>query len=457
MAKPQVIVNPLSLVTPGIFREIFQMTPEDPRVQPRDRPSPKAMGPRCLERAGGRRVGRRVRRARSVARRVGGSWSAEHQRIRSQRMQVGAASPALAAHALRPIGARGAASSARLALRPACRSGILVRSRPRHSHGTGEGPDGKAQARQVGIEIAPLMFGGNVFGWTADEATSFKLLDAFVDAGFNFIDTADVYSQLGAGPQGRRVRDHHRQVAEGARRARQGRHRHQGRHGDAGRRPRASRRPTSCSAVEDSLKRLQTDYIDLYQSHIDDKATPLEETLGAYAELIEQGKVRVIGASNYEAPAAGRGPEGQRRQEAAALREPAAALQSLRPRRLREGAGAAVPEGEGRRHPLLRAGARLPDRQVPLGSRLRQEPARRRHEEVPQRARPAHPEGARRRRARLGATPAQVALAWLIARPSITAPIASATSLEQLEDLIAGVRLKLDRDAIKALDAASAY
>ena len=100
----------------------------------------------------------------------------------------------------------------------------------------------KRKLGNSGLEIAPLMFGGNVFGWTADEATSFKLLDGFVGAGLDCIDTADVYSELGARPQGRRVRDHHRQLAEGARRPRQGRDRHQGRHGDGGRSARACRK-----------------------------------------------------------------------------------------------------------------------------------------------------------------------------------------------------------------------
>src|SRR6267154_2141569 len=112
----------------------------------------------------------------------------------------------------------------------------------------------KRKLGNSGLAIAPIVFGGNVFGWTADESTSFQLLDAFVAAGFNAVDTADVYSKS-----------------------------------------------YILAAVEDSLQRLQTDYIDLYQSHVDDPDTPLDETLEAYSQLIEQGKVRAIGTSNYTA------------------------------------------------------------------------------------------------------------------------------------------------------------
>src|SRR5581483_8976861 len=159
----------------------------------------------------------------------------------------------------------------------------------------------KRKLGKSGIEIMPLMFGGNVFGWTADEAMSFKLLDAFVAAGFDAVDTADVYSKWVPGHPGGESET----IIGKWLKARGGRDKlviatkvgmempgiGQG-----------LRRDYILARVEDSLKRLQTDYIDLYQSHQDDKQAPLEETLGAYQKLIEQGKVRAIGASNYEAP-----------------------------------------------------------------------------------------------------------------------------------------------------------
>jgi len=149
------------------------------------------------------------------------------------------------------------------------------------------------------LEIAPLAFGGNVFGWTADERTSFEMLDAFAAAGFNLVDTADVYSVWANGNQGgesetiigrwlkRRGRRKDLIVATKVGMEMQGR--------------KGLSKSRIMQAAEDSLRRLQTDYIDLYQSHRDDPDTPVEETLEAYAELIRHGKVRVIGASNYSA------------------------------------------------------------------------------------------------------------------------------------------------------------
>ena len=148
------------------------------------------------------------------------------------------------------------------------------------------------------ISIAPLAFGGNVFGWSADEKRSFELLDAFVDAGFNLVDTADVYSAWVPGNRGGESetligkwlkqsgkRD---KVVIATKVAKWAEH------------PGLS--PLNINqAVDDSLRRLQTDHIDLYQAHEDDASVPLEETLGAFARLIEAGKVRAIGASNYTA------------------------------------------------------------------------------------------------------------------------------------------------------------
>ena len=160
------------------------------------------------------------------------------------------------------------------------------------------------EARKLGrsgLTIAPLMFGGNVFGWTVDEATSFTLLDAFVDAGFNAIDTADVYSRWVPGNAGGesetilgawlKARGRRERVVVATKLGM-----------DVGAPSKGLSAAYMVEAVEASLRRLNTDYIDLYQSHLDDAEVPLEETLEAYDRLIKQGKVRAIGASNYTAP-----------------------------------------------------------------------------------------------------------------------------------------------------------
>ncbi len=158
----------------------------------------------------------------------------------------------------------------------------------------------KRKLGRSGLEIAPLIFGGNVFGWTVDEKASFTLLDAFLDAGFDCVDTADVYSRWAPGNKGGesetiignwvKARGNRDKVIIATK---------------CGLEMAPDKKGLSKAyimrAVEDSLKRLQTDYIDLYQSHRDDPATPLEETMAAHAELVKAGKVRVVGASNYTA------------------------------------------------------------------------------------------------------------------------------------------------------------
>ncbi|MGA7298305.1 MAG: aldo/keto reductase, partial [Rhodanobacteraceae bacterium] len=158
------------------------------------------------------------------------------------------------------------------------------------------------QYRQLGqsqLDIAPLALGGNVFGWTADEDASFRILDAFVAAGCNLIDTADGYSHWADGHEGGeseamigkwlRASGKREQVLIATK------------VGKWSKRPGLGRANIR-AAVDESLARLNTDVIDLYQAHADDENTPLEETLAAFAELIEAGKVRAIGASNYSAP-----------------------------------------------------------------------------------------------------------------------------------------------------------
>jgi len=158
----------------------------------------------------------------------------------------------------------------------------------------------KRKLGKTGLEISPLVFGGNIFGWTVDQATSFKLLDAFAAAGFNSVDTADVYSKWVPGHTGGESeiilgewmkRSGNRNKIIVATKVGM----------DMGDGKKGLSKSHILRSAEDSLRRLQTDYIDLYQSHVDDPDTPLEETLAAYAELIKQGKVRAIGASNYKA------------------------------------------------------------------------------------------------------------------------------------------------------------
>jgi aryl-alcohol dehydrogenase-like predicted oxidoreductase len=306
-----------------------------------------------------------------------------------------------------------------------------------------------------GLMVAPLTLGGNVFGWTADEVTSFSVLDAFVDAGFNLIDTADIYSYWAPGNAGGESETIiGRWLATSGKRdqvliaTKVGKPMGPGRVG-------LSRRWIR-QAVHDSLARLRTDRIDLYQSHCDDTGTPLEETLSAFAELIAEGKVRAIGASNYGA---------QRLGEALAVsrRLGIPRYESLQPHyNLVERAGY-----EAELEPLVRAerigvinyyglargfltgkyrtqadlgqsprgaglGAYFDARGLGILAALDAVAA-------------AH-----------GATPAQVALAWQIARPGITAPIASATSVAQLRELLGAARLVLDPEAIDLLDLASA-
>ncbi|MEO8806416.1 MAG: aldo/keto reductase [Burkholderiaceae bacterium] len=305
-----------------------------------------------------------------------------------------------------------------------------------------------------GLKVSPLCFGGNVFGWTADEATSFKLLDAWVGAGMNFIDTADVYSRWAPGHIGG---ESETIIGKWLRKSGQrdkvviatkvGKDMGDGKVGLA---PNYIR-----SAVEASLKRLQTDVIDLYQSHDDDPKTPLIDTLGAYADLIKAGKLRAIGASNFTAA---------RLSEALAVSAELGlpryeCLQPLynlveRPAFEAELEAVCVTNGLGVINFYALASGFLSGKYrslVDLGKSPRGEGAKKY----------LNPHGLGvlaaldSVAARLNSTPAQVALAWQIARPSITAPIASATSLDQLKDLVVAAALKLDADAIRSIDLAS--
>jgi aryl-alcohol dehydrogenase-like predicted oxidoreductase len=306
-----------------------------------------------------------------------------------------------------------------------------------------------------GIAIAPLMLGGNVFGWTVDEKTSFAILDAFVDAGFNAIDTADSYSRWVPGHPGGESetiignwlkRSGKRDKVVIATKV-----------GEDMGEGRSLRKDYIVRSAENSLRRLKTDRIDLYQTHFDDEVTPVEETMQAYAQLIAAGKVRAAGASNVT-------PERLKESLAASKRLDIPRYESLQPlynlsdRREFETEYAALCRAENigvinyyslaagflsGKYRKLEDAAKHPAR----GGRLK-----RYLDARGLRILQALDEIAARHRA----TQAQVALAWLIAQPLVTAPIVSATGVAQLRDIMRAPRLALGKDDLAALDKASA-
>ncbi len=304
------------------------------------------------------------------------------------------------------------------------------------------------------LEVSPLSFGGNVFGWTINEDTSFKILDHFIAAGGNFIDTADVYSKWVPGNHGGesetilgkwlKQRGNRDQVVIATKVG-----------NDLGIKGKGLSRKYIQQAVEDSLQRLQTDYIDLYQSHIDDESTPIEETLETYGELIRQGKVRVIGASNYSA---------SRLAQALQISEQHGypRYESLQPRYnlydrgdyeqdlqlLSQEQEIGVISYSSLASGFLSGKYRS---EQDLSISARGNSVKRYLNARGFRILKAVDEVAKT----YNSTPTQVALAWLIARPTITAPIVSATNIEQLNDIIKSVDLKLDPDAIDLLNQAS--
>jgi aryl-alcohol dehydrogenase-like predicted oxidoreductase len=312
----------------------------------------------------------------------------------------------------------------------------------------------KRRLGRSNLMVAPLCLGGNVFGWTVDEATSFKLLDAFIEAGFNFIDTADVYSRWVPGHEGgeseaiigkwMKSRGNRDAVIVATK---VGSEMGPGRKGLSRKHIRES--------VDASLKRLQTDHIDLYQSHRDDPDTSHAETLNVYGELINEGKVRVIGASNFSA---------SRLKEAldTSTKMGLPRYESLQPLyNLYDRS-----ELEGDLEQVCRENGLGIISYYALASGF-----------LTGKYRSERDFGKSARGGRMGqylnerglrilaaldqvaihhaTTPAQVALAWLMARPGITAPIASATSLEQMNELIAAARLRLEPSDIEKLDLAS--
>jgi aryl-alcohol dehydrogenase-like predicted oxidoreductase len=308
-----------------------------------------------------------------------------------------------------------------------------------------------------GLAAAPLAFGGNVFGWTVDEPTAHGLLDAFVDGGFNLIDTADMYSTWVEGHVGGESETIiGRWLKRSGKRDRVliatkvGKSLGEGRSGLS---PQWIRK-----AVDDSLRRLQTDRIDLYQSHDDDPATPFEDTLACYGELIRAGKVRAIGASNHSAARLAQALDTSERLGLPRY-ETLQPLYNLVDRETYEADLEPLVRARGLGVITFYALARgfLSGKyrsEADLGKSARGGGVKQAYFNARGwRILAALDEAA----APLSATPAQVALAWQMARPGITAPIASATSLAQLEDLMAAARLTLDAATVEALDRASAW
>ena len=306
-----------------------------------------------------------------------------------------------------------------------------------------------------GLAVAPLALGGNVLGWTVDEATGFQILDAFVSAGFNLIDTADVYSTW--------VPGHHGGESEtiiGKWLFQSGRRKDVliatkvG--NDMGPGGKGLSAEHISHAAQASLQRLHTDYIDLYQAHDDDPDVPLSETLQAFSSLVDEGTVRAVGASNYDAE---RLKTALRisRERGLHRYESLQPLYNLMDRQEFEGGLEEVCQREGLgvlTYYSLAAGFltgkyRSKD---DLGKSPRGRRAEPRLSERGFRILAALDDVA----TRLDSSPATVALAWLMARPSVTAPIASATSLDQLNQLLRAADLHLDAEALRLLDMASA-
>lgn len=311
----------------------------------------------------------------------------------------------------------------------------------------------KRQLGKSALQVAPLAFGGNVFGWTADEATSFSLLDAFVSAGFNVIDTADSYSHWAPGNSGG---ESETIIGKWLKKS--------GKRDQViistkvgGGKVRDLSPAYILQTVEESLRRLQTDYIDLYQSHYDDPNTPVDATLAAYDKLVKAGKVRVIGASNFsperllqslEASEINGYPRYESLQPLYNLHDRQKFEREYLPITQQYGLGvisyyslasgflsgkyrskedaSKSPRGE-------KAVSYLDDRGFNILETL---------DEVA---------------ADYKTTPAAVAIAWLVQRPGITAPIVSATDTKQLQDLIKATQLGLDAGAIEKLNIASDY
>src|SRR4051812_1762542 len=306
-----------------------------------------------------------------------------------------------------------------------------------------------------GISVSPICLGGNVFGWTADERTSFSILDAWVDADFNFIDTADVYSRWAPGHTGGESETViGKWIKQSGKRDKVVIATKVGMDmgdGKTGLLPKWIQQ-----AVEDSLRRLNVEQIDLYQAHRDDETTDLQATLEAFAKLVEQGKVRAIGASNYSADRLKQALDTSQRmglpryeslQPLYNLYDRAVFEKELQPLCVKEGVGvinfyalaAGFLSGKYRKADDASKSARgantvkkyLNDRGLKILAAL---------DEASKRT---------------GAPPSRIAIAWVMAQPSVASPIASASNVEQLQEIMKAAALQLDADTLALLDAAS--
>ena len=312
---------------------------------------------------------------------------------------------------------------------------------------------------RTGLRVSALCLGGNTFGWTTDQPASEAVLDAYVEAGGNFIDTADVYARWVPGNSGGES-----ETALGkwmaARKNRPAVVIATKVMGPMGPGPNDTglSRQHIAAGVEASLRRLQTDYIDLYQGHWDDRQTPLDETMRAFDDLVRQGKVRYVGCSNYVAWRLTRAlwesdKRGLVRYESL---QPKYNLvfrdeyeRELEPICLEQGVGV-IPYstlGSGFLTGKYRRGGALPTTARAGGVQKTYMTDRGF----------AVLDAVEQVAAKTGATPAQVSLSWLAHRPGITAPIASATSPVQLKELVGGIELRLDDEATATLDRASAW
>ncbi|MDN3547121.1 aldo/keto reductase [Mucilaginibacter aquaedulcis] len=314
----------------------------------------------------------------------------------------------------------------------------------------------KRELGNSGISTAPLIFGGNVFGWTVKGKDNALLLDAFLDAGFNTVDTADVYSAWVTGNKGGESEiEIGKWIKQSGKRDKVIIATKVG--AELGPDKKGLKKDYIIKAAEDSLSRLQTDYIDLYQSHYDDASTPVEETLRAYDQLIKDGKVRAIGASNFSV---------ERLHESLKVsREKGlAAYQTLQPeynlfdrqqyetvfepfiREQNIGVISYFSLASGFLSGKYRSAADLEgSNRAALVKKYLTERGFNILNALDDVA------------TQYSATPSAIALAWLIARPGITAPIVSATNVAQLNELTKAATLQLSNEAIETLNTASAY